>query len=46
MMLLSSVAQSNTQWSVVYEMNTGDVNIVLGSGWDNVHVFHLDPAAP
>jgi hypothetical protein len=46
MMLLSSVAQNHTQWSVVYEMNTGDVNITMGMGGNSVHLFHLDLAAP
>jgi len=44
--LLSSVAQDITQWSVVYEMSTGDVNVVMGRDWENIHVFHLARAAP
>lgn len=44
--LLSNVSQDLTQWSVVYEMSTGDVNVVMGQEWDNVHIFHLDRTAP
>jgi hypothetical protein len=40
--LLSQVAQSSTQWSVVYEMSSGDVNVVMGRGYDDVHTFRLD----
>jgi predicted choloylglycine hydrolase len=46
MTLLSRVAQEHTQWSVVYKMSTGDVNVVMGRNWDEAHVFHLDRAAP
>ncbi len=40
--LLEGVAQESTQWSVVYEMSTGDINIVMGKAYNEVHELHLD----
>ena len=38
----TSQAQSNTQWSVVYDMTGGDVNIIMGQKYTGgVHTFHL-----
>ncbi len=42
--LLSDVSQESTQWSVVYEMSTGDVEVSMGRRYSNVHTFHLDSA--
>ncbi len=42
MQLLSDVQQPSTQWSVVYNMDTGDVNVVVGADYATVHTFHLD----
>lgn len=42
MRLLSEVAQSSTQWSVVYNMSSGDVSVVLGQSYRDVFPFHLD----
>ena len=42
--LLADVSQGNTQWSVVYEMSTGDVRAALGRGYADVHTLHLDLA--
>jgi hypothetical protein len=39
--LLSSVAQG-TQWSAVYQMKTGDVQVAMGGRYERVHTFHLD----
>lgn len=39
--LLADVSQEGTQWSVVYGMSTGDVNVVMGRQYDNVHSFSL-----
>ncbi len=42
--LLKSVAQqtgSQTQWSVVYNMSQGQVEIVMGRQYDQVHTFGL-----
>jgi hypothetical protein len=42
--LLSDVSQGSTQWSVVYGMSSGDVNVVMAQKYDNVHTLHLDLA--
>lgn len=44
MELLSEVAQGSTQWSVVYEMSSGDVNVVMGREHDDMHTFSLSLA--
>jgi len=41
MQLLADLSQEGTQWSVVYGMSTGDVNVVMGQKYDNVHTFPL-----
>lgn len=42
--LLAEVAQGSTQWSVVYGISTGDVNVSMGRQYDNVHTLHLNLA--
>jgi len=42
--LLADVSQEGTQWSVVYGMSSGDVNVVMGQKYDNVHTFPLSLA--
>ncbi len=42
--LLADVSQQNTQWSVVYEMSSGDVNVALGQEYDDIHILHLGRA--
>jgi len=37
--LLDDVSQHNTQWSVVYEMGSGEVKVTLGRRFDTVHTF-------
>jgi hypothetical protein len=39
--LLADVSQGSTQWSVVYGMSSGDVNVVMGQKYDAVHTFPL-----
>jgi hypothetical protein len=41
MAILGDVSQSNTIWSVVYDMVEGDVGIVVGREYDDVHEFKL-----
>ena len=47
--LLSGVAQPEsaypTQWSVVYGLSTGEVRVVMGSAYEDVHTFQLDMTA-
>ncbi|MBN1312064.1 MAG: linear amide C-N hydrolase [Anaerolineae bacterium] len=40
--ILDKVSQDSTQWSVVYEMSTGDINVVMGQQYNTAHTFHLD----
>jgi hypothetical protein len=40
MQLLSDVSQEGTQWSIVYRMSTGDVNVTMGRQYDTPHTFH------
>jgi hypothetical protein len=37
--LLAEVSQEETQWSIVYGMSTGDVNVIMGRQYDNLHTF-------
>lgn len=46
MLLLADVAQPSTQWSVVYDMVTGNVNVVMGHEYDTVHTFNLALSTP
>ena len=40
--LLAEVSsQELTQWSIVYGMSTGDINVAMGRQYDNVHTLHL-----
>ena len=46
--LLSQVSQggrdSGTQWSIVYGMSTGEINVSMGQKYEDVHTFHLSLA--
>ena len=42
MSLLSDVSQGNTQWSIVYGLNTGALTVTLGRQYDQTYTFHLD----
>ena len=46
MQLLAEVAQDNTQWSVVYQMNSGVIKVAMGQQYRNVHQFQLDLIGP
>jgi len=39
--LLSTVSQSSTEWSIVYEMHTGAVNVVMDRQYDTIHTLDL-----
>jgi hypothetical protein len=41
--LLAEVSQDNTQWSIVYGIRTGEINVVMGGRYEKVHAFHLRP---
>jgi hypothetical protein len=40
--LLAQVAQAGTQWSVVYGLSTGQIDVVMGHQYDAPHTFYLD----
>jgi hypothetical protein len=44
--LLSQVSQSNTQWSVVYGLSTGAVQVTMGRQYEISHAFHLPLTDP
>jgi hypothetical protein len=44
--LLADVAQENTQWSVVYDLSNGDVHVVMGQGYEEVHSLRLGRGSP
>jgi uncharacterized protein YceK len=39
--LLHDVSQDGTQWSIVYGISTGEVNIVMGQRYETIHTFSL-----
>jgi hypothetical protein len=41
MSLLAEVAQPHTQWSIVYGLNTGEVQVVMGQQYDDVHALSI-----
>jgi hypothetical protein len=41
MQLLARVRQTITQWSIVYDMSTGQVSAAMLQAYGNVHTFHL-----
>lgn len=44
--LLKDVSQENTQWSIVYHMTSGDLEIVMGRNYSGTtHTFHLEKIA-
>lgn len=40
--LLADVSQGNTQWSLVYELDTLAVHVVMGGEYQTVHTFLLE----
>jgi choloylglycine hydrolase len=46
MQLLADVAQNNTQWSVIYQMNSGTIDVVMGQQYQNTHKFQLEMRIP
>ncbi len=46
MQLLSDVTQSSTQWTSVYNMSTGDINVAIAKHYDRLYSFHLDLLIP
>ena len=46
LLLLSDVAQTGTQWSIAYNMTSGDVSVVIGQAYETVFRFYLDRVSP
>jgi hypothetical protein len=43
MELLDEVSQENTQWSILYNMTSGELNVVMGRGYsETIHTFHYE----
>ena len=40
--LLEDVAQESTQWSVVYGMTSGEINLVMGGEFSDVHALRFN----
>jgi hypothetical protein len=40
--LLADVSVGHTQWSIVYGMNTGDIEVSMGRHYRNLHRFHIN----
>lgn len=41
--LLAALAQSTTQWSVVYNTSSGSIDVAMGQKYEDVHAFQLEP---
>jgi hypothetical protein len=47
MQLLQGVSQDNTQWSVVYHVTSGSLEVVMGRGYAQAaHTFRLERPEP
>jgi len=46
MSLLSDVSQISTQWSVVYGISSGSLEVVMGRRYDRLHSFQMVSASP
>ena len=41
--LLVAVAQSTTQWSVVYNTSSGGIDVAMGQNYEDIYTFQLEP---
>jgi len=46
MQLLKSTSQNHTVWSVVYNLETGQIHLVMGKNYDRIHTFTLKMKSP
>jgi hypothetical protein len=42
MAILESVSGANTIWSAVYDMSTGEIQVVMDKKYDQIHAFQLE----
>ena len=45
MELLADVSQSSTQWSVIYQLHTGQISLAMGRHYSEIHTFQLEAPA-
>ncbi len=45
MELLADVSQSSTQWSVIYQLHTGQISLDVGRHYSEIHTFQLEAPA-
>jgi hypothetical protein len=43
--LLANVSQSSTQWSVIYQLHTGQISLAMGRHYSEAHTFQLKAPA-
>ncbi|MEA1976426.1 MAG: C45 family peptidase [Chloroflexota bacterium] len=43
--LLSDVSQPSTQWSVIYQLHTGQISLAMGRHYSEIHAFQLEAPA-
>jgi hypothetical protein len=46
MNLLHDASQDTTVWSVVYNLKSGQINLVMGKNYDRIHTFSLKMKSP
>ncbi len=46
MSLLKDTSQDHTTWSIVYNLENGQINLVMGKKYDRVHTFNLKMKSP
>jgi hypothetical protein len=44
--LLGEVSQNNTQWSILYQITTGQIDVVMGRQYEEVNTFQLNLSTP
>lgn len=44
--LLKQIRQDITQWSIVYDITSGDISVAMGRNYQNIHTFHLARTPP
>jgi hypothetical protein len=43
LILLADISQNNTQWSILYHMSSGQIDVVPGRQFDHPYTFYLNP---
>ena len=43
--LLGDVSQPSTQWSVIYQLHTGQISLIMGRHYSEIHTFQLKTPA-